>query len=85
MFGVGVHVCRKDNYQHSHTIGWSGKIGDSHQALKDKLQVSKPRFYVLDDGKLYCAATEYVKSVDLQEYNIILCRDRIVKILWRNL
>jgi len=61
------------------------KIGDSHQALKDKLQVSKPRFYVLDDGKLYCAATEYVKSVDLQEYNIILCRDRIVKILWRNL
>lgn len=61
------------------------KIGDSHQALKDKLQVSKPRFYVLDDGKLYCAATEYVKSVDLQEYIIILCRDRIVKILWRNL
>ncbi|UXI52688.1 hypothetical protein [Acinetobacter variabilis] len=61
------------------------KIGDSHQSLKDKLEVRGPRHYVLDDGKLYCAATEYVKEVDLQEYTIILCRDRIVKILWRNI
>lgn len=61
------------------------KIGDSHQALKSKLELGKPRFYVLEDGRLHCAATEYVKQVDLQEYTVILCRDRIVKILWRNL
>ncbi|ATO20611.1 hypothetical protein BS636_13485 [Acinetobacter sp. LoGeW2-3] len=61
------------------------RVGDSHDAVKSKLELGKPRFYVLNDGRFHCAATEYVKQVDLQEYTIILCRDRIVKILWRNL
>ncbi len=74
----GFTYAEKDNYQHSHSI-WrsSQESGDSHQALKSKLELGKPRFYVLEDGRLHCAATEYVKQVDLQEYTVILCRDRI--------
>lgn len=60
-------------------------VGDTKQTLIQKLNVSGPRFYVLKDGRFHCAATEYVKRVDLQEYTIILCRDKIVKITWRNL
>lgn len=84
LFSVGAHAERTTNSIRTPSGSVVG-VGDSHQYLKDKLAVSNPRFYVLNDGKLYCAATEYVKEVDLQEYTIILCRDRIVKILWRNL
>lgn len=59
-------------------------LGDSESSLIDKMGRPKPRFYVLNDGRLYCAATEYKYDIDLQQYTVILCQGKVVKILWEN-
>lgn len=61
------------------------RIGDNHKSVVEKLEVGRPKHYVLDDGKYYCAATEYVTSIYSQEYTVILCGGKVVKITWRNL
>lgn len=61
------------------------QLGDSESSLIQKMGKPRPNFYVLNDGKLHCAATEYTYRVDLQEYKVIICRGNVVKILWKNL
>lgn len=61
------------------------EIGDTEASLLNKMGQAEPKFYVLNDGRLYCAATEYVYTVNTQQYKVIACRGRIVKIEWRNL
>lgn len=60
------------------------RVGDTKQSVIDKMGRVEPKFYVLDDGKRHCAATEYTYDIDLQRYKVISCRDRVVKILWEN-
>ena len=59
-------------------------VGQTEAALIEKMGKTKPKYYILDDGQFYCSATEYVYRVDMQEYTVILCRGKIVKIEWRN-
>ncbi|EOR08317.1 hypothetical protein [Acinetobacter tandoii] len=59
-------------------------VGQTEESLIEKMGKPRPKHYVLDDGQFYCAATEYVYRVDMQEYTVILCRGKIVKIEWRN-
>lgn len=59
-------------------------VGQTEESLIQKMGKPKPKFYVLDDGQLYCAATEYVYRVDMQVYKVMLCRGKIVKIEWWN-
>lgn len=60
------------------------RLGDSEASLIEKMGRPTPKHYVLDDGRLYCAATQYTYDIDLQQYKVILCRDKVVKILWEN-
>ena len=60
------------------------RIGDTEASLIEKMGRPQPKFYVLNDGKLHCAATEYTYKIDFQEYKVINCRGRVVKIEWRN-
>ncbi|SPL70306.1 hypothetical protein [Acinetobacter stercoris] len=60
-------------------------LRDTESSVLDKIGKLRPKYYVLDDGKYYCSATEYVYQVDRQEYKIIICRGNVVKILWRNI
>ncbi len=59
-------------------------VGDTEDSLIEKMGKAKPKYYVLDDGKFYCAATEYKYDIDLQQYTVILCQGKVVKILWEN-
>lgn len=59
-------------------------VGQTEASLVEKMGRPKPKFYVLDDGQFYCAATEYVYRVDMQVYKVMLCRGKIVKIEWWN-
>lgn len=60
-------------------------LGDSESSLIQKMGKPRPLHYVLNDGKLYCAATQYTYRIDLQEYDVIICRGQVVKIQYRNL
>lgn len=60
-------------------------LGDSEYSLLQKMGKPRPVFYVLNDGKFYCSATQYTYRIDLQEYDVIACNGTVVKIILRNL
>ena len=40
----------------------------------------KPRFFVYQDGRFSCAATEYKYDIDMQQYTVWVCKGEIFKI-----
>ncbi|TXJ08308.1 MAG: hypothetical protein E6Q25_05925 [Acinetobacter sp.] len=72
--------------------GQTIRIGDTEASLLKKMpQSSKPRQYMLNNGKLNCGATEYTYRIKTQEYKVTLCLsesrriNQVVRIVWRNL
>ncbi|MCH7331836.1 hypothetical protein MMO39_04820 [Acinetobacter modestus] len=59
-------------------------IGESESSLIQKMGKSKPRFFVYEDGRFSCAATEYKYDIDMQEYTVLVCRGQIFKIDVKN-
>lgn len=56
------------------------KLGDSEASLLQKMGKPKPRFFVYQDGRFSCAATEYKYDIDMQAFTVWVCRGEIFKI-----
>lgn len=59
-------------------------VGDSEASLLQKMGKPKPRFFVYEDGRYTCAATEYKYDIDMQTYTVWVCRGEIFKIDVKN-
>jgi len=55
-------------------------VGDSEASLLQKMGKPKPRFFVYQDGRFSCAATEYKYDIDMQTYTVWVCKGEIFKI-----
>lgn len=55
-------------------------VGDSEESLLRKMGKPKPRFFVYQDGRFSCAATEYKYDIDMQQYTVWVCKGEIFKI-----
>ena len=55
-------------------------VGDSEESLLRKMGKPKPRFFVYQDGRFSCAATEYKYDIDIQQYTVWVCKGEIFKI-----
>ena len=55
-------------------------VGDSEESLLRKMGKPKPRYFVYEDGRYTCAATEYKYDIDMQTYTVWVCRGEIFKI-----
>ena len=55
-------------------------VGDSEESLLKKMGKPKPRFFVYQDGRFSCAATEYKYDIDMQTYTVWVCKGEIFKI-----
>lgn len=55
-------------------------VGDSEESLLRKMGKPKPRFFVYQDGRFSCAATEYKYDIDMQTYTVWICKGEIFKI-----
>lgn len=55
-------------------------VGDSEESLLRKMGKPKPRYFVYEDGRYSCAATEYKYDIDMQTYTVWVCRGEIFKI-----
>ncbi len=55
-------------------------VGDSEASLLQKMGKPKPRYFVYEDGRYTCAATEYKYDIDMQSYTVWVCRGEIFKI-----
>ncbi len=55
-------------------------VGDSEASLLQKMGKPKPRYFVYEDGRYTCAATEYKYDIDMQTYTVWVCRGEIFKI-----
>ena len=56
------------------------RLGDSESSLLQKMGKPKPRFFVYQDGRFSCAATEYKYDIDMQAYTVWVCKGEIFKI-----
>ncbi len=56
------------------------RLGDSESSLLQKMGKPKPRFFVYQDGRFSCAATEYKYDIDMQQYTVWVCKGEIFKI-----
>ncbi len=56
------------------------RLGDSESSLLQKMGKPKPRFFVYQDGRFSCAATEYKYDIDMQTYTVWVCKGQIFKI-----
>ena len=59
-------------------------VGDSEASLLQKMGKPKPRYFVYEDGRYTCAATEYKYDIDMQTYTVWVCRGEIFKIDVKN-
>ena len=59
-------------------------VGDSEESLLRKMGKPKPRFFVYEDGRFSCAATEYKYDIGMQQYTVWVCRGEIFKIDVKN-
>ena len=59
-------------------------VGDSEESLLQKMGKPKPRFFVYQDGRFSCAATEYKYDIDMQQYTVWVCKGEIFKIDVKN-
>ena len=56
------------------------RLGDSESSLLQKMGKPRPRFFVYEDGRFSCAATEYKYDIDMQAYTVWVCKGQIFKI-----
>ena len=56
------------------------RLGDSESSLLQKMGKPRPRFFVYQDGRFSCAATEYKYDIDMQQYTVWVCKGEIFKI-----
>lgn len=59
-------------------------VGDSEESLLQKMGKPRPRFFVYEDGRFSCAATEYKYDIDMQTYTVWVCKGQIFKIDVKN-
>ena len=59
-------------------------VGDSEESLLQKMGKPRPRFFVYEDGRFSCAATEYKYDIDMQAYTVWVCKGQIFKIDVKN-
>ena len=59
-------------------------VGDSEESLLQKMGKPRPRFFVYQDGRFSCAATEYKYDIDMQQYTVWVCKGEIFKIDVKN-
>lgn len=59
-------------------------VGDSEESLLQKMGKPSPRFFVYQDGRFSCAATEYKYDIDMQQYTVWVCKGEIFKIDVKN-
>ena len=59
-------------------------VGDSEESLLRKMGKPRPRFFVYQDGRFSCAATEYKYDIDMQTYTVWVCKGEILKIDVKN-
>ena len=55
-------------------------VGDSEESLLSKMGKPRPRFFLYEDGRYTCAATEYIYEFGMQRYTVWTCRGQIFKI-----
>ena len=60
------------------------RLGDSESSLLQKMGKPRPRFFVYEDGRFSCAATEYKYDIDMQQYTVWVCKGEIFKIDVKN-
>ena len=60
------------------------RLGDSESSLLQKMGKPRPRFFVYQDGRFSCAATEYKYDIDMQQYTVWVCKGEIFKIDVKN-